>query len=187
MRRRMIAVGILALCVIVGITVGVMYWIVSSTSVEVPPGAPPNSSVCDDDVILHLSQVEKDYYYHLQNLLVRINLTDEAHAIDSCKAEHQCLVWMANYKSRDMTDVEANASLHNEYPVIQDYILCLTYLKLDGLHWNRNDGWLEGKVSCSWDGLSCRFLSRVTHIDLPSNGLNGSLPAVLGKMPFLGE
>jgi hypothetical protein len=194
MRRKMIAIGIIVLFVIVGITIGVMVAIVSYGGATAPPAAGDCQDVFSccrrfnsTEAALILTDKEQNYYFELQNLLVNSSVIDDILAMVSCEAENQCLVWTANYQRRNMTEIEANMSLQNDYPAIQDYTLCLTYLQLDGWHWKRNDGWLEGKNPCSWFGLVCTFLSRITQIQLPSNDLNGMLPPELGRMPFLGK
>lgn len=50
----------------------------------------------------------------------------------------------------------------------------------NGTNWNRNEGWTDGNNEdyCNWFGITCPlYTENVSHIDLPNNGLKGTIPS----------
>eukprot|EP00543_Licmophora_paradoxa_P015241 CAMPEP_0202479720 /NCGR_PEP_ID=MMETSP1360-20130828/95131_1 /ASSEMBLY_ACC=CAM_ASM_000848 /TAXON_ID=515479 /ORGANISM="Licmophora paradoxa, Strain CCMP2313" /LENGTH=272 /DNA_ID=CAMNT_0049107063 /DNA_START=463 /DNA_END=1281 /DNA_ORIENTATION=+ len=56
---------------------------------------------------------------------------------------------------------------------------------MNGQQWKENKGWLQHRLTCEWYGVSCSYLERICEIRLPNNGVKGTLPTQLGRMPFL--
>ena len=54
-----------------------------------------------------------------------------------------------------------------------------------GAGWTRSDNWLTDEPLSSWHGVTTDGEGGIVAIDLPGNGLVGTLPAVLGKLPNL--
>jgi hypothetical protein len=97
------------------------------------------------------------------------------------------MLWESNYIRRNISDEIAQLMLDEKEPAIQGYIVCMVYLQFDGRNWQQNPNWLIDTVLCGWFGVSCDFLSRITRIELPANGLNGSFSIELSYMPFLSK
>jgi hypothetical protein len=134
-----------------------------------------------------LTANETKFYSDLKKLLLNVGVIAENYTIDSCELQNQCIVWSSNYLKRNLTEEIARIAFNATKPVIQAHVLCMTYLQLDGRHWQENDGWLTEGYYCDWFGVSCSFLSRITAIELPSNVLNGTFPSLLHHMPYLRE
>ena len=204
-RRIVIGLGIVAVLLILGLSVG----LIRTWDEEVVESIPSKSETerkhpwCEQqleeqDVFAHClcsnttselewTQTEKRYYHMLQRVFINNSVIDTEQEMDSCATQNQCMVWTANYERRNMTKAEFEVALENTDPVIQYYALCMTYIQFDGWNWTQHDGWLKDKFFCDWFGMQCSFLSRVTGIKLPSNGLNGTFPSELGRMAFLSE
>jgi len=54
----------------------------------------------------------------------------------------------------------------------------------NGWTWTENGGWLDGVRACSWFGVQCAG-GHVTHLRLPNNGLDGTLPPNLAALSAL--
>jgi Leucine-rich repeat (LRR) protein len=69
-------------------------------------------------------------------------------------------------------------------------ILEQLYHDLDGLNWVSQENWFNDKVSfCDWDGITCsrEDIDTVQAIELPDNGLSGTLPETVFDLPNLQE
>lgn len=53
------------------------------------------------------------------------------------------------------------------------------YLNDNGINWLGNSGWLGSENHCTWEGMTCSNVNRVTEINLQSNQLSGSFPTYL--------
>ena len=60
--------------------------------------------------------------------------------------------------------------------------LVALYTATSGDTWNRADNWLESENVCDWFGVTCTEQARVSALELPSNGLSGSLVTELGNL-----
>ena len=60
------------------------------------------------------------------------------------------------------------------------------YTATDGPNWSRNTNWLSEEPLDRWYGVTTDDKGRVVGLYLAVNGLNGTIPAVLGKMAGLG-
>lgn len=60
-------------------------------------------------------------------------------------------------------------------------ILVSLYEATNGDAWHDNEGWLSDEDHCDWFGVSCEANdpSKVTHLELPNNGLSGQFPEPL--------
>ena len=76
--------------------------------------------------------------------------------------------------------------------LLQRYILAVFYFSMLGNDWILCSGyttisdcateeqrWLSEATECDWHGITCNNEGRVTHLDLPNNGLDGTLPVEL--------
>jgi hypothetical protein len=196
-RRIVIGLGILAVLIIVGLSVGLTYEVKNPNGGE---GKDPwcllpvnkqdvfSRCVCSSNNTtegLLLEVEETKYYNDLQKLLQKRGVINGNYTIDSCEPQNQCMVWSSNYLRRNVTGERARLALSQTNTAIQSHVLCMTYVQLDGRHWQVNDQWLTEANYCEWFGVSCSFLSRITTIELPSNILNGTFPSLLHHMPYL--
>jgi len=70
-------------------------------------------------------------------------------------------------------------------PLVEREALISLYQSTDGDHWMYRDNWLGPPGSeGTWYGVTVEG-DHVTSIELPCNGLRGSVPAVLSKLQFL--
>lgn len=72
----------------------------------------------------------------------------------------------------------------NDIPQIECEALVALYNSTDGDNWNNNTGWLLSYMACSWHGVTCDG-GHVRTLNLPSNGLNGTIPPELGNLSNL--
>jgi hypothetical protein len=196
-RRIAVGLGILAVAIIVGLSVGLVSTNVSIESKDngLDPWCllPLNEQdvfarcVCNTTKEILLEDKETQFYDVLQKLLRNESVITNYYTINSCEPQNQCMLWESNYIRRNISDEIAQLMLDENEPAIQAYILCMVYLQFDGRNWQQNQNWLNETVVCNWFGVSCSFLSRITRIELPANGLNGSFPTELSYMPFLRE
>ena len=76
--------------------------------------------------------------------------------------------------------------------LLQRYILAVFYFSMLGNDWSlcsadamlnncetEEQRWLSETSECNWYGITCNEQNRVTHLDLPNNGLDGTLPVEL--------
>lgn len=60
--------------------------------------------------------------------------------------------------------------------------LMALYNSTDGPNWTNNAGWGSDSPIWDWAGIMSRTGRRITHIELSSNNLSGSLPAEIGDL-----
>ena len=82
--------------------------------------------------------------------------------------------------------VTYDCSAVSEIPQPHCQALVALYLGTDGPNWSDNGGWLQNNTPCSWSGINCSMATgAITHIMLPGNNLQGSIPAELGNITGL--
>ena len=64
-------------------------------------------------------------------------------------------------------------------------VLEALYRATGGANWTDNTNWLTDAPLGKWFGVTTTENGRVTALNLPGNGLSGSLPAALSNLPFL--
>mmetsp|Transcript_36712 Transcript_36712/g.88748 ORF Transcript_36712/g.88748 Transcript_36712/m.88748 type:complete len:2674 (+) Transcript_36712:708-8729(+) len=71
--------------------------------------------------------------------------------------------------------------------VLEREILRNFYENMNGRSWKVDDGWLDlgEDDACNFHGITCDGSGRVTGINLRNNGLSGSVPADIFKLPQL--
>lgn len=82
--------------------------------------------------------------------------------------------------------ISYDCSAVTEIPQPHCQALVALYLGTDGPNWSDNGGWLQNKTPCSWSGINCSMVAgAITHIMLPGNNLQGSIPKELGDITGL--
>lgn len=66
-------------------------------------------------------------------------------------------------------------------------ILSDFYAATHGSAWKQNNGWSDSSEPCSFYGVECDGAGRVSKIDLTDNGLQGTVPSSIFKLPQLNE
>ena len=61
------------------------------------------------------------------------------------------------------------------------------YRATDGPNWNENANWLSERPISHWDGVRVNGQGRVTELILRDNGLNGEIPADIGRLSELNK
>lgn len=64
-------------------------------------------------------------------------------------------------------------------------VLVALYNATDGPNWRRKDNWLSDLPLADWEGVTINSAGRVTSLDLYINGLDGNIPASLGRLALL--
>ncbi len=59
------------------------------------------------------------------------------------------------------------------------------YLNDGGNNWLNSNGWLGSSNHCSWAGITCSSLNRVTQVNLQGNQLSGPMPTDLSTLGSL--
>ena len=67
-------------------------------------------------------------------------------------------------------------------PLTDRDVLVALYHSTDGDNWLRSDNWLTDAPIGSWYGVVADNGVRVMGLDLPNNGLSGSIPPELGNL-----
>jgi Leucine-rich repeat (LRR) protein len=80
-------------------------------------------------------------------------------------------------------DFKAFCNALNANPDLQPLIDL--YNATSGPGWTNKTNWLTGSNPCNWYGITCNGNARVSSVFLPSNSLNGSIPASLGNLSQL--
>ena len=65
------------------------------------------------------------------------------------------------------------------------FIFGYLYLVMGGFHWIQDKGWFQNVDLCGWYGVDCIFLSIISSLQLPANGMQGTLPTILGRLQDL--
>ena len=87
---------------------------------------------------------------------------------------------------RPTSDATPTASVPTLYDVSSDReALIALYESTRGQRWTNNQNWLTSKPLAEWYGIQTNAAGRVTQIELPENGLRGTLPMELGRLEFL--
>ena len=64
-------------------------------------------------------------------------------------------------------------------------ILTTFYIETDGAGWSNNSNWLSEGALGTWYGVTADDRDRVTHLELPDNSLDNSIPRELGGLKQL--
>lgn len=110
------------------------------------------------------------------------------------RAEFQAFHWIDQLDKRVLCPDIVDTAL-----VYQRYTLAVFYYTLDGSNWNsctenepeipcstEQERWLSAASECDWYGITCDDAGLVSHLDLPSHGLNGDgLPVELFSLTSL--
>jgi Leucine-rich repeat (LRR) protein len=78
-------------------------------------------------------------------------------------------------------DEPTDCALVTVIPEVECEALIALYDSTDGENWSDNTGWNVTNTPCSWYQIRCDG-GHVTVIDLPLNGLSGSIPAEMGNL-----
>ena len=78
---------------------------------------------------------------------------------------------------------EFSCSSVTQIPRKECEALVALYNSTSGPEWTNNQGWLKTTTPCSWHGINCQMLlGKVSHLWLPDNNLNGTIPDELGSL-----
>ena len=80
----------------------------------------------------------------------------------------------------DKSEVEECAIIQQDWETLVTF-----YSETNGSNWNDNTNWLSEEPLDQWFGVSTNAAGRVTSLELSTNNLLGSLPAVLGDLEML--
>ncbi|MFN8491729.1 MAG: hypothetical protein U0350_29285 [Caldilineaceae bacterium] len=72
----------------------------------------------------------------------------------------------------------------SEIPQSECEALVAIFNNTGGVHWFEKGGWLSTTTPCTWYGITCKD-GHVSELDLGSNGLTGTVPVELAKLPNL--
>lgn len=64
-------------------------------------------------------------------------------------------------------------------------VLVAIYNATDGSNWRRQGNWLTDAPVAEWYGVATDAAGRVVRLALPTNGLNGRVPAIIGELSEL--
>jgi Leucine-rich repeat (LRR) protein len=71
-----------------------------------------------------------------------------------------------------------------EIPLHECQALEALYVSTNGTEWVEDTGWMSSLTPCSWYGVDCSA-EHIISVQLPENGLFGSLPTELGNLDHL--
>ena len=93
---------------------------------------------------------------------------------------------------RDVTEPEAASSVPAEGTSDSDpcisrdrAVLATFYQSLDGENWRQDTNWISGQALDEWRGITTDANGCVTHIQLSSNDLKGTIPAAVSTLASL--
>lgn len=92
----------------------------------------------------------------------------------------------AQTQTATLAEPPANCLTTNTVPVSECLALVDFFTKTQGIDWLTKTNWLSftANAPCDWYGVTCRT-GRVAALDLPRNGLSGTLPLALGDLGAL--
>lgn len=85
-------------------------------------------------------------------------------------------------KSCSSQSVDFGTNTGSEASILSDF-----FAATHGTGWKQNNGWDDSADICSFFGVECDEGGRVSKIDLTDNGLKGSVPSSIFKIPQLTE
>lgn len=94
---------------------------------------------------------------------------------DCSDPQNLAILWMA----------EAEPLVKTVDETITRYLLAVLFHSLGGLGWSDNTFWLTNRSECAWHGVRCNSYFVISQIQLPDNGLAGSIHEQLAKLPYL--
>ena len=101
-------------------------------------------------------------------------------------AEYYATVTHPLFRSLTLTNRPATPGRAGELTasVADSLALVEFYRAMDGANWHDNTGWLQAPV-IDWKGIGLSEDGSVSIISLPTNGLTGSIPPILGRLANL--
>jgi len=99
-----------------------------------------------------------------------------------------CVLLLAPPFQADEATQSSNFSCQEviQIPYSECISLVSIYNQLNGPEWIHRDGWLSTNTPCtSWYGVGCDAAGHVSSIDLPGNGLSGTIPTFLSNFTGL--
>jgi hypothetical protein len=138
--------------------------------------------------------------------LIADNLENSNLSSDSCEAENIALVSVAtNVESRKNRGLATSSK-----EILTYFSLSVLYTTLEGPGWTNHERWLSDLTPCIWGGVTCEdgtivslamsnnyvrgtldsrigLLFDLKRLDLSYNGIEGSIPLDLWKLPNLGK
>jgi len=116
------------------------------------------------------------------NFVGALSLADKQLAypydLDSATPEQLAIYWLIREDPLKLSTLPQLPRL------IQRYAILTFWYALSGPTWKNNTGWLVAEDECSWSGITCTNGS-ITVLNLPGNGLDGSIPPDLGLLGSL--
>jgi hypothetical protein len=95
---------------------------------------------------------------------------------DYCTPTNLALIWLAS---------DDENSLYSEEQLRNRYILGIFHVATNGFRWVKSEGWLSGLTECQWFGVTCDDGGKITQLMLPDNGLESTIPSVIGLLSGL--
>ncbi len=96
------------------------------------------------------------------------------------QADPAIQTWLQRITDRQVSDCETPPGDPGDRAV-----LIALYNATDGPNWRRQNNWLSDLPLSDWEGVTTNSAGRVTKLDLYINGLDGNIPASLGRLASL--
>ena len=92
---------------------------------------------------------------------------------NSCHPTNQALIWLSSGNNRDSGDLYTR------------YVLAASYYAMNGTNWDSSDLWLSEQSECTWFGLQCNSLHKLSSFTFDANNIHGTLPTEMGYLTTL--
>ena len=133
---------------------------------------------CTDEIMNLSTDHLRAHKYLFQILFGEEVLALEPLAFNCSDPQNLALLWLI--------ENEVLGSAPQE-ELVRQYVLALMFHSWDGLGWTDNSGWLSTDEECNWLGITCNDEGRIISVNLPNNGLSGTVPSQMGKLQDLQE
>ncbi|CAB9515448.1 LRR receptor-like serine threonine-protein kinase At4g08850-like [Seminavis robusta] len=117
----------------------------------------------------------------IQAKIIDQGVTSEAELKKAKSIAHKALLWLAEADE---------AQLAPDSPdLIVRYVMAVLYHSTQESQWQKQDNWMTKASVCNWYGIECERIQGnkdiVVHVNLATNGLQGSIPSELKALTDL--
>jgi len=170
-RKEKICVGALLFCVVVGLVLGLLWFLKGGEESDNVSAPPPKKDIVHEKFFLS----QQEHYEYLIDMVrknpvvaptILYHFTQDVEELVGNDLYSEAAGW---YFFGDLIPVKW------ERNVIPRFVLATTYIANGGDNWINNENWLSIQEVCDWYGVICDSAGTVIEVNLSANGLIGEL------------